>query len=125
VPVSWRIAEDLVRIESDDPVTFEEWRSAVDGFSADPAFHPGMGVIHDWRSRTVTVTTVEIERRADYLIARTRSHGSIRWAVVVHRDVDFGMARVGEALVADARSIDFAVFRDVTAAEEWARRGSR
>jgi hypothetical protein len=123
MPVSWRLADGLVRLESDDPVTIDEWRSAVDGFSSHPDYRHGMSVIHDRRRRSTVVTTKEIRERAEFLTSRAGSLGSTRWAIVAVRDVDFGMARLEEALLGRVPSVDFALFRDPATAEKWARGG--
>jgi len=115
----------LVRLESDDPVTFDEWRSAVESFGSHPDYQSGMSVVHDRRRRSSVVTTREIRERAEFLTSRAESLGPTRWAIVAVSDVDFGMARIEEALLGSVPRIDFAIFRDPVAAEAWARDGRR
>jgi hypothetical protein len=124
MPVSWRIADGLVRLDSEDPVTLDEWRAAVDSFSNDVDYRLGMSVVHDRRRRASVVTTKEIRERAEFLTSRAESLGRTRWAIVAVSDIDFGMARLEEALLGRVPGIDFALFRDPTTAEKWARRGS-
>jgi hypothetical protein len=42
MPVSWRISQRVVFLESTGKPTFAEWRAAVDAFLADPDYAPGM-----------------------------------------------------------------------------------
>ncbi len=121
MPVSWRIDHGLVRLESDDPATLDEWRFAVDRFSSHPDYRLGMSIVHDRRRRVSVVTTKEIRERAEFLTTRAESLGPTRWAIVAVRDLDFGMARIEEALLGRVPHIEFALFRDPAAAEAWAR----
>jgi hypothetical protein len=123
MPVFWRIVDGLVHLESEDPVTIDEWRSAVDRFSNHVDYRPGMSVVHDRRRRSSVVTAKEIRQRAEFLISRAESLGTTRWAIVAVSDVDFGMARLEEALLGRVPGIHFALFRDPAAATDWARGG--
>jgi len=118
MPISWRIADGLVWLESDGNVPFEEWRAAVEAALAHPDYRPGMGVVHDWRSLKWAPSTNEIGARARY----GATLGPIRWALVVPNDVGYGMGRMAEILT-DEPPIQLRTFRDIKDAEAWVRGG--
>src|SRR5260370_8386220 len=93
MPVSWRISEGLVRLESSGSVGFAEWKAALDAALASPDYRPGMGVWHDQRQLRDAPSTEEGKSRAAYVVAR----GIRPWAVLVATDVQYGMARLGDA----------------------------
>ena len=119
--ISWRIADGLVRIESSDETTVDEWRGAVDSIPAHVEYRRGMGVLHDFRKLRVAMPIPGMEERVNYLVAHAADFGPTRWAVVVARDVDFGMGRMAQVLLQSGRLIEIRVFRDPGEAEEWAR----
>jgi hypothetical protein len=45
MPVSWRISEEIVWLESAEPVTFEEWKAAIDGALRGPARDSQVGSV--------------------------------------------------------------------------------
>jgi len=121
MPVSWRIADGLVRLESSETATFDEWRGAVDAALADPAFRPGMGVVHDWRKQQAALSTEEVRKRASYA-EHLAELGVTRWAILVARNADYGMGRVGQAIT---DGVQLRAFRDQVEAEAWARGASQ
>jgi hypothetical protein len=119
--VSWNIIKGLARLQSGDDATLEEWRAAVDDFRRHPDYRPGMGVLNDWQKRTRSITAQDAQARTSYMVQYGAAFGPTRWAVVVSRDVDFGMARVEEALLEGVPNITLRVFRDPIEAEAWVR----
>jgi hypothetical protein len=119
VPVSWRIANGLVHLESSEGATFEEWRDAVDAAWADPAFRDGMGIVHDWRKLRAGLPTPEVEKRSEYLAANAARFGRTRWALLVDSAAAYGMGRMAETLTGTGTGLR--VFRDPAEAEAWAR----
>jgi hypothetical protein len=119
MPVSWRITEGFVRLESSGPVGFAEWKAALDAALASPDYRPGMGILHDQRQLPDAPSTEEGKSRAAYVVAR----GIRRWAVLVATDVQYGMARLGDAHSAGTAT-EIQAFRDPAEAEAWARGGS-
>jgi hypothetical protein len=118
MPISWRICEGFVRLESEGLVPFEEWRAAVDAALKHPNYRPGMGVLHDWRGLREPPEAADIRARADY----GAQLGRIRWAVVVSSEVGYGMGRMAEILTGDPL-IELRVFRDIGEAEAWIKGG--
>jgi hypothetical protein len=121
MPVSWRIMNGLVYLESDEAATFEEWRDAVDAALADPAVRPGMGIIHDWRKHRTSLPSAEVKKRAEYVARNAARFGQTRWALLVDSSVGYGMGRMAEALTGLGAALR--VFRDPVEAEAWARGG--
>lgn len=122
MPVSWRIENGLVWLESTEPSAFEEWRAAVEGFLAHPDYRPGMGAIHDWRQHQSGLPTGEIRARSHYIVRNAAIFGTMRWALVAPADVAYGMGRMAETLTA-AHPLELRTFRDMAAAEAWVRGG--
>ncbi len=116
MPVAGRISEGIVRLESSETVTFAEWKAAVDAALASPDYRPGMGVLHDQRRLRDAPSAEEGRARAAYVVAQ----GIRRWAVLVATDVQYGMARLGDAY-SSGTSTEIQAFRDPAEAEEWAR----
>jgi hypothetical protein len=120
MPVSWSICGAIVHVESDEAATFAEWTAAIDAAFADSAFEPGMSVVHDLRRMARVPSSDEARARADFLVERSCAHGVVRWAVVVSRPVQYGMARMAEAF-SDGAPTTFRAFRALDEAQEWAR----
>ena len=119
LPISWRIFEGIVYLESDEATTFEEWRDAVGAAISDPAFRPGMGIIHDWRKHATALSSAEVTRRSAYLAQNAARFGRTRWALLVDNSAGYGMGRMKEALTGSGTELR--VFRDPVDAEAWAR----
>jgi hypothetical protein len=113
MPVSWRIAERYLLLESDEDATFEEWAAAVDAGLRDPGFRPGMGLVHDARRMGRVPSPDEANRRVEFLQRRMERMKISRWAVVVasSRPAQYGMAHMAEAF-ADVAGAPFRVFKD-------------
>ena len=121
MPVSWRISNGLVYLESSEGATFEEWRDAVDAAWSAPDFQAGMGIVHDWRKLRAGLPTAEVEKRSDYLVNNAARFGRTRWALLVDNTVAFGMGRMAETLTGSGTGLR--VFRDPVEADVWARGG--
>lgn len=119
MPVSWRIVDGLVFLESTKAATFEEWRDAVDCALADDAFQVGMGIVHDWRQLETALPTAEVVKRSQYLASNADRFGRTRWALVVDTTTAYGMGRMAETLTGSGTGLR--VFRDPAEAEAWAR----
>jgi len=119
VPVSWRITENCVLLESEPTATFDEWTAAVDAALVDEKFRPGMGVVHDLRRQFRVPTADEARERVDFLMSRSQKAGIRRWAIVVAGTAHYGMGRLAE-FVSDGGPVVFRVFLDVGEAHAWA-----
>ncbi len=119
MPVSWRITNGLVHLESDEAATFDEWHAAVEAALADPAFRPGMGILHDWRKHRGVPPAAEVLRRSEYLARNAAPFDRMRWALLVATNAGYGLGRMAEVLTEPG--VRLRVFRDPAEAEAWAR----
>jgi hypothetical protein len=118
MPVSWRISEGIVWLESAEPVTFDEWKTAIDAALWDKGYRHGMGILHDQRRLKHGPSIDEGKARAAFVAAR----GIRKWAVLAESVDGYGMGRVGEALSAGT-SVEIRAFKDPVEAETWLRGG--
>lgn len=116
MPVSWRISDGLLWLESDGVASFEEWREAVEAALRHPDHRPGLGVVHDWRRLRVAPEAEQLHARASY----AGRLGARRWAVVVDGRAGYGMGRMAEILT-EPKPVELRVFQDIGEAEAWAR----
>jgi hypothetical protein len=123
--VAWRLAEGLVRMETVEPHTFEEWRSAVNSFVEDPEFMEAAGVLHDVRGLRHPVPMTELTARVDFLSSRFRGLPQKHWGILTANEAIYGLGRVAEALIHGSPSIDLRPFRDPVEAEAWVRHRPR
>jgi hypothetical protein len=117
MPVSWRISDGLVVLESDELATFAEWQAAIDAAVTNKDYRLGMGFLHDQRRLKHAPSIEEGKARVNFVAGR----GIRRWAVLAAGDATYGMGRMGEALSA-ATPVEIRAFRDPAEAEAWARR---
>ena len=131
MPVSWRISDEVVFLESDGQATLDEWTHAVDSSLASGDYRPGMGVVQDWR-RTKAIPAAKVIRvRIDVLVARARAYGFKRWAIVVAGAARWEIVVTGDAYRGTARaeplagrgSVEFRVFKDLAEARAWVGEG--
>jgi hypothetical protein len=118
MPVSWRISEGVVFVESDEQATLAEWKAAIEASLAHSEYRPGMGVLHDQRRLTDAPSIDEGKARVAFVIAR----GIRRWAVLAGSEASYGMGRMG-AGISGGTSTEIRAFRDPADAEAWARGG--
>ena len=121
MPFSWRIANGIVYITGDGDAESTHWRAAVEAALSDPRHRPGMRLIQDHRATTRIPSTAEIQAAAAFLRARSERLGITRWAIVVAKDVSYGMGRL-VGVVFEKTSVVSRVFRDMAEAEAWVRR---
>lgn len=120
MPVSWRISEGIVFVESDEQAAFDDWQAAVASALGSSAYRPGMGLLHDARRMERVPTLEEARMRVWFVVVQARTHNVPRWAVVVGGSGGHAMARMAETLT-DDRSVAFRVFTDLAEAEAWIR----
>src|SRR5262245_14271033 len=116
MPASYRLdpTRRLVLTHSSGVLTDREVRALYASIRSDPGCDPTFQQLCDLREVT------EITATADTLRDLARSHifaAGTRRAFVVARDVDFGMARLFQAYVAEGVVLE--VFRDLEKAETW------
>ena len=102
--------EDLIE-------TFEK------AFSRDD-FHAGSNALWDFQGATgKNLFPGEIRSLVDAVVKHRSGDEGTRIAVVVARDLDFGLARMYEQMLEAATPVRVMVFRDCGEAEIWAKGG--
>lgn len=117
LPVSYRIDSALRIVFSDASgvLTLKEALTYVERLRADPAFDKGMNQLFDFS----TVTDVALDSEQLRTMARANVFGpGVRRAFATVGDLNFGIARMFEALLASAQH-DLRVFRDLGEARRW------
>jgi hypothetical protein len=120
MPVSWRLADGVVLLESDEAATFDEWKEAVE--AALPVAHTECldAVVHDLRRMARVPSLREANSRVQLLVRQSITFGIKRWASIVSGPENLGMGQTAEMLGA-GKLVEFRVFEDPAEAEAWAR----
>jgi len=85
-----------------------------------PDFDPSHHVLWDLRaSELAAFTSADIERTATHVAARWTPAPGTRAALVVARDLDYGLSRMYEQILAASWTGELRVFRGRDAAERW------
>ena len=81
---------------------------------------PGMRVMFDLRALDLSDLSVEdIHRNADFVRGLSDRLGTARFACVMAKEIDFGLARMFEVLTSEGNQLDIRVFRSMSEAETW------
>ncbi len=92
----------------------------LDDLIADPQWRPGLHILLDHRRLDIaTITTEGIEQVSHYFrkIGPRLGGGSI--ALVMHKDIDFGIARAWELVTEAHVDMRIGVFRSLEEARRW------
>jgi hypothetical protein len=109
------LALGLVRTREWGEVSDEDLRSLYDRIRADPAFKPSYRQLCDLRDVTRITSSVETLR---FLAQLELFAPGAKRAIVVGREVDFGLARLFQTY-SEAEGGTVEVFRNMTEAERW------
>lgn len=116
MPISWRLFEGVVFLESGEEETLAEWQAAVRSALFGRA---NLRMLHDARRRMRTPDVAEVKARLSFLIARVEMHRLGRCALVVGNQANYGLGRMAEALVETNPALDFRVFMEMAEAKAW------
>ena len=119
MPVIYTIdrPERVVYLTTLGAPSFEEWRDALLGVFADPAFETGFHFISD--SRRATAPDPEfIEREVVFIREHEREVGRYRWAAVVPDPATDEAARAVTSR-AGMSEVEVGYFYDLAAARRW------
>lgn len=120
MPLSYAIDSErrLLRIIAVGEVSPSEDRALNRAWASDPRYVPGMAILVDNRARAAGAKAAYVKAMA--VASRRHAHlfENTRCALVVSRDVQYGMSRMYE-LCAEGGPIETAVFRSVEDAEAW------
>lgn len=109
----------IVRLIAGGPAEMGGFAQSLDRILADPAWHPAMNCVADFRQLDLnTLKHDDVVRLADLHIQMAERIGNARIAIVVSRPVDFGMVRMWQAMV-EERFPAHSVFYDMDDAMRW------
>jgi hypothetical protein len=122
MPTTYRIDEKtgIIYLSAIGATTEEKWTEARARVTADPLYRPGMDVLIDGRRHESLLSADFIRRIAGGPMARSGLDDEPRWAIVVSREVAYGLGRMF-AMLAEGSHIRVRVFRDIDDAEKWLR----
>lgn len=104
-----------------DRVTFEQF---LDAMLKHTAWKPGTPSLHDHTRLNAAALTVEdIRAIAQFCADRRHLLGFARFAVVVDRDLEFGLARMWGVFVEDRWDVQGGIFRQREEAMAWLLEG--
>jgi hypothetical protein len=104
-------------LELDDVV------AALDQLYSDAQFQPDMKLLWDLRDARTAVTAGDVRSIVHFVSQHREARGEGKSAVVMGRDVDYGMARVAQVHL-EPLGIELAVFRELEEAEQWLESGN-
>jgi hypothetical protein len=93
----------------------------IDGLEASmkhPDYRPGMPSLIDMRGLASASSSADIRRFAGFLTEHADTLRGMQAALVVSRTVDYGLARMLQA-IADDPHVSLAVFYDIGEARQW------
>ena len=81
---------------------------------------PDMNVFWDLQKADLSrISTEEVSAFMKYVSSQWGAGGTSKAALVVSRDLEYGMSRMYEMMMGGATSSKIAVFRDIDKAKEW------
>jgi hypothetical protein len=126
MPIDTRIDPDGgLRVHSlNGRLQFEEVRDTLEELYSSPDFDPAMNALWDVRdASTADISLEDVRKIAQLVSGRRPKEGLSRVALVVSRDVDFGLARMYEMKLEDVAHSEVRVFRDIEEALTWLGQG--
>ena len=120
MPISYELdrAARIVRITAHGDVSFPEEKECLDAFLADSTHQPGFRILLDDRERMPAASSAHVKAMASLFELNRQAIGAARLAIVVAKDVSFGLARMFSMLT-DNSLVETRVFRDIDEAEQW------
>jgi hypothetical protein len=113
------VGSHLVRVLGSPQPTIDSLISVVTEFLDPPDHSPGMSSIWDFRGSDLSLLTAEdLGRLQGIHSASTIGMPQRKTAIVVDRELSFGIARMYEMMLTDPQ-VSTRVFRSMPEAEEW------
>ena len=112
----------IVRIVAKGDISLDEERAVLELLLADPNHESGFSILIDNRARGQPASTIHVRAMASAFEQHAREIGPSRVAIVVAREVGFGLGRMF-ALLTSELPVETNVFRDVGLAEQWIETG--
>jgi hypothetical protein len=119
--ISVEITGNTARVTLSGTFAIDRWKDAYDQTLTHPDFRPGMNTLWDFRGAVDIhlLSTQDLHAVAAEVVERVDKRGAGRSALVMNRDVDFGMARMYEMMMDGMTALTVRVFRDMHEAESW------
>jgi hypothetical protein len=111
-------AKDLLFTTAIGVLTLEDYRAYIERLSRDPAFHWGMSGLFDGTGATLELSAGDALEIAEIFRRELPQGTTARRAIIVNKDVDFGVARMFGVFAEDP-GLQAPVFRDRQLALEW------
>lgn len=113
-------ATGLFVVTTEGDATVEGIIAFLDDIIAHPLWKPGMDILLDHRALSVlNINPRGVEKVSDYFAGISEALGNGKIALVMNKDVDFGITRAWEILTSDRTSMRINVLRSLDAAREW------
>lgn len=116
MPLSYRIASDLILFESNKEYEWADMLKAVDAALSSAEHGKKVNLLFDERNATYLPATEELQEIAEY-IEKWR-HLIKRIALVVGKPAQYGMGRVAQVYLEPTERA-FRVFYDIEQASQW------
>lgn len=116
MPVKYSISGNRIIIMSHGTLTIPEIERLFSQVDNDPGFAPGMSVLALNRDVKFEITTNEALHLSQLM--RSLKHRFEKFAIVVERNIHFGLARMIQAYY-ENRQLQFKVFKERKDAENW------
>ena len=114
---------EVATVRVTGPVTVPELALAFERLAAHPQFREDWARLWDFREADLPGLTRADLHRIGHAATTKLSTPGTRVAVLVARDVDFGMARMFQSWEGDTLPASMRVFREAEAAEAWLKSG--
>jgi hypothetical protein len=120
VPITFRIdkASGIVFTTIAGQTSLDEILEGLKNILNHPDFGPGLNGIADLRQSELNTFQADVKKIADLMIEYRGTIGPSKAAVVVSRDITFGMTRVFQVF-AEQSSVETAIFRSMEEALCW------
>ncbi len=114
------VSEDLMLLVTKGDATVEGITAFLDDIIAHPNWQPGMSILLDHRLLNLSpITTLGVEQISDYFTEISDALGGGKLAMVMNKDVDFGITRAWEIITQDRTQMQLHVFRTLDDAQAW------
>jgi hypothetical protein len=120
VPITFSIDKEsgIVHTTIEGHTSTDEIVAGLRNLMDHPDFRPGLKGIADLRNSQLDTFSADVREIANLIIEYQDKIGPSRTAVLVSKDVTFGMARVFQAF-SEQSSIETAIFRNKEEALQW------
>jgi hypothetical protein len=120
MPITFRIDAEsgVVYTNVQGLVSADDILEALKSIMGHPEFRPGLNGLADLRNIEGDLFSGDVRKIAELMIEFRKKIGSSKTAVIVSKDVTFGMARTYQVF-AEKSSIKTEIFRDKDEALQW------